>query len=263
MGRLLEAARRAYDQVPLYRTLYGARPRAEAEIPFISHVSYHRARGVLDCIAAEDDILGAVPAYRRKSRALPVTPLQSDEEWNDRLARLLAGLERLDILPADGPLRFLMIADEATGPFAGELSNALGWVKHQASITYHDDGKASLDGALEAFAPDVAVVVTPKLASGTLAPWGGRSVFVTHLDSEDLADRSCDRLLVCDELHVLGARPAGGRAFHCDAADLAIEREPYSGQTAVTTLNFTCFPLIRYALGRALNLAVGDKASHA
>ena len=257
MEPILDAAQRAYDTVALYHRLYPRRPVRGAEVPFISYVAYHHARGPLDCITDLEEALGAVPAYGRKSRRLPVTPLESGEEWTARLNRLLAGLAHLDLPTDDGGLGVLLVADDATGPFAGDLSNGLGWARHRASISYIDGRGGDLPRDIEAFDPDVVLVVTPQLAPRDLAAAGRRVIAVTHVTSEAVDDRSCDRLLVCDELHVLGARRAGARRYRCDATDLVIERVPESGNLAVTTTGFTCLPLIRYGFDRPFELDAG------
>lgn len=260
MGPVLDAAQRAYDAVPLYRVLYPQRPQRESQVPFISYVEYHHARGPLDCITGVDQALGAVPAYNRKSQRLPVTPLESGDEWTGRLNRLLAGLAHLGLPDANGGLSVLLLADDATGPFASELSNGLGWVRHRASISYIDGRSANVLRDIETFDPQVVLVVTPQLAPRDLAGTGRRVVAVTHVNSEAVDDPSCDRLLACDELHVLGARRVGQRQYVCDGSDLVVERVPESGNLAVTTTAFTCLPLIRYSLDRRLDFEVGGGA---
>ena len=78
---LIEAARHAYDTVWLYRAIYGTKPTSPDDVPFISHVNFHRARNVLDCVVEGCEIHGAVPGYVHGSRDLPVTPVESGEEW--------------------------------------------------------------------------------------------------------------------------------------------------------------------------------------
>jgi hypothetical protein len=56
-------------------------------------------------------------------------------------------------------------------------------------------------------------------------------------------------------LSVLGAARAGQHRYWFDLRSVLPEAEPRSGLLAVTTPAFTCFPLVRYCLGRALAIA--------
>lgn len=255
MERLLSAAQRAYDEVAFYRMLYPRRPCRKADIPFISYTDYHHAYSVLDCITGLADTLGAVPAYNRMGRRLPVTPLESGDEWNARQRRLVAGLALLGLPVPERQMNFLLLADDTTGPFACELSSCLGWVRHRASIRYIDGRHGALEHDVEAFDPDAVLIVTPQISPSDLAGTQRRIVAVTHVHSEAVDNQSCDRLLVCDELHVVAARPAGTSGYCRVASDLLFEHVPGSGHAAVTTMDFTCLPLIRYSLGRHLELA--------
>lgn len=255
MSRLLQAAQRAYDRTTLYRLLYRDAPETEASIPFVSHTNYHRARGVVDCMTGEAEIVGAVPAYHRNVRRIPVNVVESEEEWILRQRRLVRALADLGIA-VDGPrYSFLLIADDASGPFACELSKGLSWERHQASITYLAGSRRLLAADLAAYRPDIVVIVTPELSAARLPDCDARVVTVTHVERSLEPGLEGDEFVVCDELHVLGARPANDGTLYFDAAQLHLEVDPVSGLAAATTLDFDCFPLVRYSLGCALKVA--------
>jgi len=258
---LLEAAQRAWQTTPFYRRLYGAPPASVEAVPFVSHVTYHRARGLSDCLAEGVEMTGALPGFQRGQRRLPVTLVEGGEDWTLRQRRLIAGLAELGIAPEGPRLNVLLVACDATGPFAGELSKGLAWERHQASILYWSGRRSELDRDIAAFAPDVVIPVTPELPPQPLAARGPRVVAIDHVERADSGPPHFDSLLVCDELHVLGARPRGGGAYRFDAAQLHIERDPASGQAAVTTLGSVLFPLIRFCLGRAFDLAAAPGLS--
>lgn len=262
MSPLLQAARRAYDTTTLYRVLYRDAPESEAAIPFVSHANYHRARGVVDCMTREAEIVGAVPAYHRNVRRIPVNVVESEEEWILRQQRLVRALADLGIA-GDGPrYSFLLVADDASGPFACELSKGLTWERHQASITYLGGRRALLEADLAAYRPDIVLIVTPELTAGQLPDSEARIMTVTHVERPLEPGLDNDEFVVCDELHVLGARPANDDTLYFDAEQLHLEADPVSGLAAVTTLEFDCFPLVRYCLGSAFAVAPRQETAH-
>lgn len=262
MSRLLQVARRAYDETTLYKILYRSSPVSEASIPFVSHTNYHRARGIVDCMVAGAEIVGAVPAYHRNIRRIPVNVVESEEEWVLRQQRLVRALADLGIATEGPRYSFLLIADDASGPFACELSKGLSWERHQASITYLAGRRELLAADLAAYRPDIVLIVTPELTGDQLPDCGARIFSVNHVERPPAPGPNGDEFVVCDELHVLGARPANDNTLYFDAEQLHLEVDPVSGLAAVTTLEFDCFPLIRYSLGSALTVAPRREIGH-
>ena len=57
-------------------------------------------------------------------------------------------------------------------------------------------------------------------------------------------------LLYADGVDLVGSRAAGRTVYDYDPEQLLIEVDPASRLSHVTKLQFTCFPLVRYGLGR-------------
>jgi len=249
---IVDAAVRAHARVPFYRALYPQAPRALEEVPFISHVTFHRARGLLDCIADREEITGALPAYYRNVRRFPWNIVESEEEARLRQLRFTCALTDLELTPAELE-RVVLVTDDPHGPFACELSKAFAWERHQASLIYFDGDHDHLAEDLRAFEPTTTLVVSaavePETLPGELA---GRVVQIWHLERAGDPPPQRDLMLACDELHLFAVRPSGGQSIAFDAAQLALERDPRTGLLAVTTLGADCFPLIRYLVGVAL-----------
>jgi hypothetical protein len=245
MSSVLDAARRAFDSIPLYRAVYGSRPECEADVPFLSVSAFHRAAAPVDIIASTAAILGAVPPFRRGARRLPVTILESERETALRLDRFRHALKILDAEPKAG-LRFAIVADEATGPFAADMANFLAWDRAECAALFVSDGPARIHAALAALTPDIVLLATagPALRPQT----GARIVTCIHADSPSEGFIGTDRLLVSDELFVLGAARAGELSYAFDRRSLLIEEDPASGRMAVTTTAFDCLALIRLCL---------------
>ena len=245
MDGVLAAAQNAYDQVALFRQLYRSRPRTLEEVPFISSTHYFRATGTLDCIVPDVEVCGALPPFHREFRRLPFTVLESEPDIDERQERLSQALE--DVGVEDGkPKRMLMVTNEANGPFACDLSTGLGWEGHPASIHYWGGTEAELKFQIEAHQPDYVIWCLPQATQGVL-PFPSEKTIVVHSIVEPLPLWDGPLWLFCDEINLIGSRPAGRAAFRVDHDLLAFEVGP-SGLPCLTTLRRETFPLVRYEL---------------
>lgn len=244
---MIKTAQRAYDSVKIYRMIYGRRPRIATDIPFISHVQFHRARSVLDCVADMSDIHGAVPSYIQGSQSLPLTPVENGEEWSYRLNRLASALEYLGLPVNHQRYRFLIVADERTGVFASYFSDQLGWLRHQASLTYVDFPGFNLQREVQCLDPHAVLLMTSFGLD--FAESGARLINLLNINQFWQQTQEYDRLLFCDELHVIGACRAGEEDYHYDHSLLFLERDPVSDRLAVTLPDFSCWPWIRFTIG--------------
>ena len=62
-------------------------------------------------------------------------------------------------------------------------------------------------------------------------------------------------LLYADGVDLIGSRAAGRTGYDYDPEQLLIEVDPASLLSHVSKLQFTCFPLVRYGLGRRVPTA--------
>lgn len=248
MSLLLACARRAFDTIPLYRALYGRRPDSEAEIPFLPVSAFHRAAAPTDLAAANDMLRGIVPAYSRNARALPVVALESEAEWRLRLDRFRHALDVLGAGPQAG-LHFAVVADEASGPFASDIANFLAWDRAECSAIFQWDDPAIVATTLAAVAPDVVILTGAGIAFRDLAPRDAILIACLHADASFDGFVGMDRLLVSDELFVIGAARRGETNFAYDDRSVLLEADPASGLLAVTTVAFDSFALVRRCVG--------------
>lgn len=249
MRNLIESAQRAFDTVKLYRLIYGKKPEVIEDIPFISHVHFHRARHVLDCVARGSEILGAVPGLLRGRSDLPLTALESADEWDYRLNRLDTGLQHLDIFLTTERYKILIVADQITGVFASYLSDQLGWLKHQASISYIDFSECNIEDTISHFDPDLVLNLTAHALPGVDTAENTTLVSIIHVNNLWQKQSANNQLLVCDELHVIGARRTGEQHFCYGCSHILFEVEPKSARLAITLPDFSCWPWIRYTVG--------------
>lgn len=246
---VLAAARRAYDTVPFYRRLYGERPVRLRSVPAIGPSAFHRADSVVDCVVDGDAVASAVAPLCRGVPRLPFAPVEDRAEALAREQRLVAGLRRLGrFAPQDGT-RFLLLADDATGPLAARLSNGLAAAGGSASILFHGCALDTTRSAVAALDPHCVVLLAGDPRMDDLAH--GAVVRVVPVDGWRRDERRCDRLLFSDELHAIGAARAGEPFTLLPEGGLAFETAHPSGQLLVTTTAFTCMPLIRFVLGPA------------
>jgi hypothetical protein len=249
MTDLLGAAQNAYDKTRFYSDLYGERPKRPQGIPVVNHAHYHRVQGLLDCITNREDVVGALPAYRRNVRRFPFNVVESDHEAALRHKRFVGAMRDLGFPLDRSKRRFLLLIDDACGPFGCELSKALSWERQQASMTCFNGNPGDLAEDIRAHAPDVMVLVARSLAADRPPLDGVPCIMVEHVESLAETPSACPTLLVCDELHVIASRPPEREAWRYAGDQILLEKDAASGLLCVTTLRFSCFPLIRYNLG--------------
>lgn len=244
MTDVLNAACSAYDRIAFYQLFYENRPETLEEVPFVSSTNYFRAAGTLDCVDPGVEICGALPPFHREFRHLPFTVLESEVDIDQRQERLELALA--DVGVAEDPQRMLMITNEANGPFACDLSTGLGWEGHPASIHYWGGHVEELDFQIAAHRPDYVIWCLPQAPAGLL-PFSAERTIVAHGIDAPLPRWNGALWLFCDEINLIGSRPAGRIAFKVDREQLAIEVGP-SGRPCLTTLQREAFPLVRYEL---------------
>jgi hypothetical protein len=249
---VLEAARLAWDQTWFYRHLYGTTPESLADVPFITPATYHRARGVHDCIVDRDDVCGYIPSYHRNQRRFPfniVVDEVAESQAQDRLAGALTALA------INGPARFLAVTDDTRGPFTCDLVKGLAWERHQASMVYDQDVPGAADERrrqLEALQPDYLIVVDQRRLPLWQALTDTPVIVIAHAHHNTACPPEHTAWLFTDELKLIATSAAGVAAFTPAAEHLIFETAPDTGQTHVTTTAFACLPLIRYHLGMTL-----------
>ena len=249
MSLVLDAARRAFDTIPLYRALYGSRPESEADVPFLSISAFHRAGTPLDIIASTETIRGVIPAYSRHARRLPVTILESEAEWTLRLERFRHALSVLGAAPeawpplrdrrgrGDRPLRQRHRQLPRLGPRRMLGHFPLGRTGARRSHTRGARAGYRHRRRWRACRlPSPEAKSRPELST------------CVHADNPPDGLVEMDRLLVSDELFVIGAARAGDTSYEFDPRSVLIESDPASGRLAVTTTAFDCLALVRYCL---------------
>jgi hypothetical protein len=245
---VLAAAQRAYDTVPFYRRLYETRPEHLEDVPAIGPSAFHRADSVGDCVVDARAVLGAVPPCRRGGGRLPFSVVENRAEQRARSGRLLAALRSIGFLLEHPSRRLVLVADEETGPLAAQLANALGSAAHTASLVFAAREPASTTAAVEALdADEVVLVAEDRVLAGALRALAPVAQAVPLHRSAALGGTG--GVLVTDELHAVGTVREGVGVSLISTDGLSFEVDRDAGELRVTTLAFTCMPLIRYALG--------------
>jgi len=243
MNSILLAAQRAYAETDFYQLLYKNSPVDLNDIPFINHAHYHQAQGVLDCITDRSEVSGAFAAYHRNVRKFPFTVVESDTEQKHRHRRFIYSLEQIGVR-LDSPKKFLLLADDSRGPFAGELATCLAWEHHQASITYIHGSKEQLSEDIRSYDPDYILNVSGLPSDLDRFKANYEIITIHHVDY--LIPEVDQLLLACDEIGVFAFRKKTSDSFSYDRENLSIEINPASQLPAITTINFGISPFIRY-----------------
>jgi len=243
MNEILQAAQRAYDETAFYDGLYETHPADVGQIPFINHAHYHQSAGLLDCITDRSLVAGALPAFHRNVRRFPFNVVESEIEQKQRHQRFIHALNSLGI--GDGqPDTFLIIADDASGPFAGEFVTHLAWEHHRSPITFHHGPTEQLHDDIRCHEPGNIIRISVPSRDYDLNGFGGPVITVQHVDQPILPIENT--LLACDEIGIFAGRKSPDDPFTYDTENLKIEPAPRSGLWAFTTLHFDITPFIRY-----------------
>ena len=244
MNALLSAAQHAFDQTEFYSALYEFRPNDIGQIPFISHADYYRASGLLACITDRSLVTGYLPPFHRNIRKFPFNIVESDTEQKQHHSRLMHSLGTLGIDPGQ-PATYLIIADDASGPFAGEISTCLAWEHNIASIVFHHGDLEQLLDDIKSYAPDFIIKVSNSSWHLDLGKYSAKTITVHHVDNP-IPISSKMALLACDEIGIFAARKNLGDSFSYDEENLSVEINPHTRLPALTTINFGIAPFIRY-----------------
>lgn len=243
MTGILQAAQRAYDETAFYDGLYETRPVDADEVPFINHADYHRAGGLLDGITDRSLVAGALPAYHRNVRRFPFNIVESETEQKQRHQRFVHAMAMLGI-GGNGPDTFLLIADDASGPFAGEFVTHLAWEHHLSPITFHHGAIEQLHDDIRCHAPANLIRISVPSRDYDLNGFEGNIITVQHVNQPILPIENT--LLACDEIGIFAGRKHPDDPFTYDQENLKIETDPVTGLWAFTTLHFGIAPFIRY-----------------
>src|SRR3954454_21135450 len=136
-GALIAAAGKAFRQTRFYGEVYEAEPADVSEIPYVSASDYHRAAGLLDCVADREAMIGILPPYLKDASRFPFTVPEDEAELVLRQRRIVRAWKDLGVDFGASP-RFLIVADGRRGPFACELAKGIYWEGSQASVSYLD-----------------------------------------------------------------------------------------------------------------------------
>lgn len=202
--------------------------------------------GILDCITDRSEVSGALAAYHRNARKFPFNIVEGETEQQQRHKRLIHALSVLGITSKNSN-RFLLIADDASGPFAGELATCLAWEHHQASIVFHHGSDAQLHEDITCYKPDYLLNVSIFSSGIALKGLEHKMINVHHVD-QLIPDKE-NLLLACDEIGIFACRKDPADPFVYDQENLLIETNPHSRLPALTTQNFRIAPFIRYSPG--------------
>jgi hypothetical protein len=248
-GALTAAAGRAFRLTRFYADMYEAEPGDASEIPFIGGTDYNRAAGLLDCVVDREAIIGILPPYYRDASRFPFTVPEDEAELILRQRRIVRAMKDLGVNFGMSP-RFLIVADGRRGPFACEIAKGFYWEGFQTSITFGSGAADELRQEVVLHDPDYVVLVSGRHLRHAVDRARESVWLVEHCGDTPLDAPEYPTLLYADGVDLVGSRPAGRTVCDFDREQLLIEVNPASLLSHASKLMFTCFPLIRYALGR-------------
>lgn len=246
---LIATAGKACRLTRFYADVYGAEPADGFSIPYISVSDYHRAAGLLDCVVDRESIIGILPPYYRDAGRFPFTVPEDEAELVLRQRRIVRAMKHLGVDFRASP-RFLIVADGRRGPFACELAKGFYWEGFQTSISYGNATGDELRQEVARHEPGYVLLTSGRHLRQALDRPRGTVWLVEHCGDPPIDDPDYPSLLYADGVDLIGARGAGRTEYDYDPAQLLLEVNPASRLSHISKLQFTCFPLVRYGLGR-------------
>ena len=251
---LTETASRAFRLTQFYAEVYDAEPADASAIPFISDSDYQRAAGLLDCVVDRKAIVGILPPYYRDASRFPFTVPEDEAELVLRQRRIVRAMKHLGVDFGASP-RFLIVADGRRGPFACELAKGFYWEGFQTSISFEIGTGDALRREVAIYDPEYVVLTSGRHLRHALARPRHTVWLVEHCGDPPVDGPEYPSLLYADGVDLIGSRAADQTGYDFDPEQLRIEVDPASLISHVSKLQFTCFPLVRYALGRRVPTA--------
>ena len=256
---LTATAARAFRLTRFYAEMYETEPTNSSEIPYISAADYHRASGMLDCVVNREAIIGILPPFHRDASRFPFTVPEDEAELVLRQRRIVRAMKDLGVDFSASP-RFLIVADGRRGPFACELAKGFYWEGFQTSMTFQIGTGDDLRQEVAMHNPDYVVLTSGRHRRHALERARHTVWLVEHCGDPTVDAVDYPTLLYADGLDLIGSRAAGRTWFDYDSDQLLIEQDPTSLLSYATKLQFTCFPLIRYGLGRHVQTTAEARA---
>jgi hypothetical protein len=251
---LTAAAGKAYRLTRFYADVYEAEPADASGIPYISSSDYHRASGLLDCVVDREAIIGILPPYDRDASRFPFTVPEDEAELVLRQRRIVRAMKDLGVDFGASP-RFLIVADSRRGPFACELAKGFYWEGFQTSISFQHGTADDLRQDVDIHDPDYVVMASGRHLRHALDRPRHTVWLVEHCGDPPIDGPEYPSLLYADGVDLIGSRAAGRTEYDHDPEQLLIEVDPASCLSHVSKLQFTCFPLVRFGLGRRVPTA--------
>jgi hypothetical protein len=251
---LTATAGRAFRLTRFYADVYEAEPPDASQIPYISESDYHRAAGVLDCVVDREAIIGVLPPYYRDASRFPFTAPEDEAELVLRQRRIVRAMKHLGVDFGASP-RFLIVADGRRGPFACELAKGFYWEGFQTSISFRSGTGDELRQDVALHDPDYVVLTSGRHLRQALERPRHTVWLVERCGDPPVDGPEYPSLLYADGVDLIGSRAAGRTGYEYDPEQLLIEVDPASLLSHVSKLQFTCFPLVRYGLGRRVPTA--------
>lgn len=251
---LTATAARAFRLTRFYADLYAAEPAGAADVPYVSDSDFHRATGLLDCVVDREAIIGILPPYYRDASRLPFTAPEDEAELVLRQRRIVRAMQHLGVDFSRSP-RFLIVTDGRRGPFACELAKGFYWEGFQTSISFGGASADELWQAVDSHNPDYVVLVSGRTFSHAIQGPRHTVWLIEHCGDPPVEGYEYPSLLYADGVDLIGSRAPGRTEYDYDREQLLIELDSASRLSHVTKLCFTCFPLVRYSLGRRVPTA--------
>ena len=249
---ILSAAKRAFSTTQFYESLYQKVPKDIEAVPHIRASFFHQCNGLLDCIVDRELVCGTLPPFLRHGQEYPLTITESEKEMDLRHRRITNSVNSILEIGKNDRCNFLILSDELTGPYCGEILSSLAWEHHHASVCYWFN-EEQLINDLDSFKPDCLIIASPLVPISGVILNKVKCIQIQHISNMSNWNANIDALLVSDEFSVFAHRKLSQQKYQYLSESILIENDPISNFASITTHNFDCHPFIRYTVNVCAN----------
>ena len=237
-----------YENVPLYRRLYGERPElADMEdfrqLPYLSRSDFVLC-GVQEILSDADEAIAILPPMKN-STIFPFPRLESADDRDSRYGAFYFLLKQAGVV--DGST-FLIITNSAYSYYCGEIASNLLYYGHPTwMMLLRDHTDEEVRAWVDKFQPDYLLLGLDGIPEGVLH-WGAPSIFTINQYDRDLSSTdgvSHFDIYAVTEMGWIAVRLPGG-CYMYPMEYFYVESDPRDNILTLTALESRLQPFIRY-----------------
>ena len=238
----------AYENIPLYRRLYGKKPELVdmdgfRRLPYLTRSDFVLC-DIEDILSDTDEITAILPPIENNT-LFPFPRLESAADRDSRYEVFYFLLKQAGVMDTSS---FLIIANSAYSYYCGEIVNNLLYYGHPTwMMLLRDHTDEEIRSWIDKFEPDYLLLGLDRIPDG-VSDWGVSSIFTINQYDRDLWSEdkvSHFDIYAITEIGWIAVRLPGGRYMY-PMDYFYVESHPQDTILTLTALENRLQPFIRY-----------------